>query len=223
MKSYKYTYDSIFTDFNLNVSVRLSQQGKKDYYQIKEFNENSKELMESLKETLKNREYVTCDYYHFKLQEHGKTRDIYKLNYFPHRIVQNCLINQTKYYFMSKYIEETYAAIPNKGMHKCMRKIRGYMLKHPEETKYCLKIDLAKYFPHVDHTILKGIIGTLFKDEELVSMWNEIIESHSPGLPIGSYTSQYLANIYLYKFDIFCKHNYKYYGRYMDDIVILGS
>ena len=43
------------------------------------------------------------------------------------------------------------------------------------------------------------------------------------GIPIGNYTSQYFANIYLNELDQFVKHtlHIKYYVRYMDDFVIL--
>jgi RNA-directed DNA polymerase len=49
---------------------------------------------------------------------------------------------------------------------------------------------------------------------------------HSPegcGLPIGNLTSQVLANLYLSDFDHFMKHTLrlKYYGRYVDDFVII--
>jgi hypothetical protein len=51
---------------------------------------------------------------------------------------------------------------------------------------------------------------------------------HSPencGLPIGNLTSQLFSNVYLHAFDIFIKNdlNLKYYGRYVDDFVIIGN
>lgn len=49
---------------------------------------------------------------------------------------------------------------------------------------------------------------------------------HSPrgyGLPIGNLTSQVFANYYMNGFDHFVKHNLhiRYYGRYVDDIIIV--
>ena len=43
------------------------------------------------------------------------------------------------------------------------------------------------------------------------------------GLPLGNYTSQMFANIYLNEIDQYAKHKLKckFYFRYMDDIVIL--
>ncbi len=45
------------------------------------------------------------------------------------------------------------------------------------------------------------------------------------GLPIGNYTSQFFANVYLNELDQFVKHTLKcrYYLRYVDDLVLLGN
>ena len=62
------------------------------------------------------------------------------------------------------------------------------------------------------------------------SKWNDLPRSKSlfysekdKGLPIGNLTSQLFANIYLDEFDHFMKGvlKLKYYGRYVDDIVIV--
>ena len=44
-------------------------------------------------------------------------------------------------------------------------------------------------------------------------------------MPLGNYTSQFFANVYLNKLDYFVKHTLrvKYYLRYVDDFVILDS
>ncbi len=45
------------------------------------------------------------------------------------------------------------------------------------------------------------------------------------GLPIGNYTSQVFSNFYLNSFDHFVKSElkFKYYGRYVDDFVIVST
>lgn len=45
------------------------------------------------------------------------------------------------------------------------------------------------------------------------------------GLPIGNYTSQFFANVYLNELDQFVKHTLKcrYYLRYVDDLVLLSN
>ena len=48
--------------------------------------------------------------------------------------------------------------------------------------------------------------------------------NNQSGLPIGNYTSQFFANVYLNPLDQFVKHHLKckYYIRYVDDMVLLG-
>ena len=70
--------------------------------------------------------------------------------------------------------------------------------------------------------------GCIFRSK--MSEWEGLPASKSlfhagknKGLPIGNLTSQLFANIYLDKFDHFMKQqlNLKYYGRYVDDIVVV--
>ena len=53
--------------------------------------------------------------------------------------------------------------------------------------------------------------------------YNMIYSNKDKGIPIGNYSSQYFANIYLNELDYYVKFNLKikYYCRYMDDFIIL--
>jgi hypothetical protein len=94
-------------------------------------------------------------------------------------------------------------------------------------TQYCLKLDAKKYYPSIDHNILKAKYRRLFKDNDLLWLLDEIIDSTpgDKGIPIGNYLSQYSGNYYLSSFDHWLKEvkGVKYYYRYMDDIVILSD
>lgn len=98
-------------------------------------------------------------------------------------------------------------------------------MKDKPGTAYTLKIDISKFYPHVDHEILKKLLRKKFKDKDLLELFDKIIESipGGVGVPIGSYLSQYLANFYLAYFDHWLKEKMgvQYVIRYMDDIVIL--
>jgi hypothetical protein len=89
---------------------------------------------------------------------------------------------------------------------------------------YVLKFDVRKYYPSVDHAILKELIRRKIKDPEMLWLLFGIVDS-APGLPIGNYLSQNLANLYLTPFDHWLKEKkrIKYCFRYMDDVVILGA
>lgn len=85
-------------------------------------------------------------------------------------------------------------------------------------------MDIKKFYPSIDHEVMKHIVRKKIKDTRLLNLLDGIIDS-APGLPIGNYLSQFLANIYLNHFDHWLKEEkqVKYYYRYCDDMVILGS
>jgi len=110
--------------------------------------------------------------------------------------------------------------------------------------QYCLKIDARHYYQSVNHDILKQKYRKMFKDNDLLWILDEIIDSintaededlvsiylldedidPNTGIPIGNYLSQYSGNYYFSDFDHWMKEvkHVKYYFRYMDDIVILA-
>lgn len=171
--------------------------------------------------------YKTSPYEIFTKICGEKEREIYKLPYFPDRIVHWAIIQVVEPIFLNRLNGCTHSAIPNKGIHSAFKQLDKYMRKDVEGTKYCLKLDVKKFYPSIDHILLKQMYRTLFKDPNLLWLLDEIIDSTEgdKGVPIGNYLSQYSGNLFLSKFDRWIKEKLrvKYYIRYMDDIVILHS
>ena len=69
-----------------------------------------------------------------------------------------------------------------------------------------------------------NILKRKVKEEKLLNLLEKIVYSNSgkKGIPIGNYTSQIFANIYLNELDQYVKHKLKvkYYFRYMDDALL---
>lgn len=93
-------------------------------------------------------------------------------------------------------------------------------LKDVENTRYCLKIDVKKFYPSIDHDVLKQIVRRKIKCPDTLALLDQIIDS-AAGVPIGNYLSQYFANLFLAYFDHWIKEEVgvKYYFRYADDMV----
>lgn len=186
------------------------------------FDKNKDKLLLDLQRKLINGEYETSEYYVFKIYE-PKEREIFKLPYYPDRIVHHAIMNIMEPIWVSAFIKGTYSCIRKRGMHKALRDVK-FALKDEINTQYCLKLDIRKFYPSIDHDILKTIIRKKIKDKRLLSLLDEIIES-AQGVPIGNYLSQFFANLYLTYLDHWIKEQKKvrYYFRYADDIVILGG
>jgi hypothetical protein len=112
--------------------------------------------------------------------------------------------------------------------------------------QYVLKIDIKKYFPSIDHEILKALIHRRIADEKTLWLIDTIIDGSNPqepvldyfpgddlftpierrkGLPIGNLTSQFFANVYLNPLDHFVKEKLRChaYVRYVDDAALFSG
>jgi len=125
--------------------------------------------------------------------------------------------------FMSVFTADTYSCIKGRGIHAAAYAVRS-ALKDLQGTQFCLKLDIRKFYPNVDHEVLKALLRKKIKDQDLLWLLDGIIDS-AYGLPIGNYLSQYFANFYLAYFDHWIKEDIrvKYYFRYADDLVILSD
>lgn len=178
--------------------------------------------IQALHEALVNKTFKTSRYHTFLIYE-PKEREIYQLPYYPDRIVHHAIMNILEPIWMSVFTADTYSCIVGRGIHAIVRKLK-VVLKDKDNTQYCLKLDIKKFYPSIDHDILKSIIRRKIKDNDLLTLLDSIIDSAN-GVPIGNYLSQYFANLYLAYFDHWIKETMKvkYYYRYADDIVILNS
>lgn len=210
---------------NLTIAHARARKGKSFYTSVKEFEENKTELLHALQESLLNGTYRTSPYRKEIINDAGKERLIAKLPYYPDRIVHWAIMLQLEEAFMRRFTADTHAAIPERGTHTALRRVRNALRNDPDGTQYCLKLDIRKYFPHINHAVLKGQIEKLVGDYDLLKLIYEIIDSEPEGVPIGNYLSQYFANLYLSWFDVWIHTDLqvKHYIRYMDDIVIFGS
>jgi len=125
--------------------------------------------------------------------------------------------------FVSTFTADTYSCIKKRGIHAAANAVKR-ALRDKTGTQYCLKLDIRKFYPSIDHNVLKQLLRRKFKDNNLLWLLDEIIDS-TDGLPIGNYLSQYFANFYLAYFDHWMKEDkhVKYYFRYADDLVILSD
>jgi retron-type reverse transcriptase len=189
---------------------------------IIEHDKNRESNILKLHDMLSNRTYQTSEYTTFTIFE-PKERQIFRLPYFPDRITHHAVMRVMEPVFMSIFTADTYSCIKARGIHAAAYAVRK-ALREENATQYCLKLDIRKFYPSVDHDVLKQLLRRKIKDNDLLWLLDNIIDS-ADGLPIGNYLSQYFANFYLTYFDHWMKEimRVKYYFRYCDDIVILSD
>ena len=222
MKRKKLLYEKICSIENLKLADEIARKGKSNQPSIINHDKNKEENIKNLRELLITKKFKTSEYINFTIFE-PKERLISRLPYYPDRIVHHAIMNVLEPIFVSTFTKDTYSCIKNRGIHKAATAVKNG-LKATGETKYCLKLDINKFYPSVDHETLKLMLRRKFKDNDLLWLLDEIIDS-APGIPIGNYLSQYFANFYLSYFDHWIKETkkVKYYFRYADDMVILAS
>ncbi|WP_340074504.1 RNA-directed DNA polymerase [Leptobacterium sp. I13] len=222
MKRIGNLYSKIISIENLTEADKKAQKGKSKQYGVHVHNKNREDNILRLHQLLKSKEYKTSKYDVFNVYE-PKEREVYRLPYFPDRITHHAIMNILEPIFVSTFTSDTYSCIKSRGIHLLLRKLKK-ALKNEEETTYCLKIDIKKFYPNINHDILKQLLRRKFKDNDLLWLLDEIIDS-AKGVPIGNYLSQYFANFYLTYFDHWIKEELKIkdYFRYADDIVILHN
>lgn len=222
MKRIGNIYEQITSLANLQEADDKAQKGKANQYGVTLHNRNKEANLLILQDMLISKTYRTSQYDIFTIQE-PKERIVYRLPYFPDRITHHAIMNVLEPIFVSNFTADTYSCIKKRGIHKLLRNLKRD-LKDTKGTTYCLKFDIKKFYPSIDHDVLKALLRRKFKDRDLLWLLDEIIDS-APGLPIGNYLSQYLANFFLSYFDHWLKEEKKvsYYYRYADDIVILHN
>lgn len=225
-KTLKNEFDKYLTYEKLMEAHGKSCLNKKCRKDIIMFNLKKEAYIKYIYEELKNQTYKHGGYTTFYVHE-PKLRKIQKSRYID-RVVHRWLVdNFLAPIYIPQFIATSYACIPKKGMHKATIEIQQCM-KHCLRIwneYYIIKMDVKKYFQNINKEILMGILQRKIKDRNLMWLIKEIIYStnEETGIPIGNYTSQLFANIYLNEVDKYIKHKLKvkYYFRYMDDSVIL--
>ena len=100
-------------------------------------------------------------------------------------------------------------------------------MEYVRRNKYCLKCDVSKFYPSVDHNTLYGILQHKIKCQDTLWLIKNIIYSYPDGknIPIGNYTSQWFGNLYLNELDTYVKHTLKCrdYLRYCDDFCLFSD
>lgn len=154
------------------------------------------------------------------------------------RVVHHALCAVIYPIFEAGFIGNTFANRTGKGTHAAI----GVYERHRDNHAHVLRADIFRYFPSIDHAILKAQFRRRIACEQTLRLMDtivdgsneqETVELHFPGddlfepfrrrrgLPIGNLTSQFFANLYLDRFDHWVSEALRApYVRYVDDFAL---
>ena len=223
MKSYNHLWEKFISDENIDLAIKNASKGKRDRCSVKKRINNPKLKKEIVyyANNFKNRKHVPKEIYD-GIQRKKRTIIVPS---FDEQVIHHMVVNVLKPIFMKSMYHHSYGSIPKRGGHKAKKAIEKYIRNHPKDCKYVLKMDIRKYFDSIPHDLMIEKLRALIHDEKFMCVLEEIIDVIPKGIPLGFYTSQWLANWYLQGLDHYIKEELhaKFYPRYMDDMVIFGS
>jgi RNA-directed DNA polymerase len=242
MKTYKNLYPRICAFDNLYLAFRKARRGKRSRPDVAAFEQDLELELPQLQEELLTESYRPGRYRHFTIYE-GKPRLISAAP-FRDRVVHHALCNVIEPIWEARFIDDSYACRPGKGMHAALNRCTHFSRRY----RYVLQSDIVQFFPSVDHAVLYQALSRYIADPPTLRLIEQIITSgrgiHSDvyrlqwfpgddlsalmrprGLPIGNQTSQFWANVYLHALDELIKRELycPAYLRYCDDFLLFAN
>lgn len=222
MKRIGNLYEQIISVENLRRADEKARRGKLRTYGVRHHDKNREANIIALHEALRTKTFKTSEYDRFTVFE-PKERLIFRLPYYPDRIVHHAVMNVLEPIWSKVFTHNTYSCIKKRGIEGCARQVDKIIKKYKGKPLYCLKIDIKKFYPSINHDVLKRVVRKKIKDKDLLWLLDEIIDG-AEGLPIGNYLSQFLANLFLAYFMHFVNEILKLEAtEYADDICFFSD
>ncbi len=205
---------------NLRLAFARALRGKRDRADARRFSASLDGNLDEMAEQVRSGAFPAGRYHQFVIRD-PKERLI-TAPCFTERVLHHAIINVCEPVFERWLIDDTYACRAGRGRVAALARAKQFAGRHP----YYLQLDIRKFFNSISHDILLARLDTIFKDRRLLDLIALIVRSFQGdsgfGLPIGSLTSQHLANFFLGWYDRYAKEtlHIKGYVRYMDDMVL---
>lgn len=224
MKSYNNLYETLISDDNIRCAIINASRSHMKRKKLKRMGAYPEFFIDEVRDWIIN---YKPKHHNPKIINDGisaKKREIIVPTIQEH-VVQHAVMLVLKPIFMKGMYEHSYASVPQRGCHRGAKVVKKWIKHDERNVKYCLKLDVRKYFQSVSQDILISKLNKIIRDKRFMALLENIIHVVPQGLPLGFYTSQWFANFYLQDFDHYIKEKLgvKHYIRYMDDMVIFDS
>lgn len=228
MKSYNHLFEKVLD--NENAKIAIQDAGKHKYKNNKRHRKlryaakHSEDFVPKLKQWIIEYEPMPHEKITINDGISAKKREII-VPTVKEVMIHHAAVNVLKPILSKGMYEHSYASIPGKGTHRAVKCISQWIYNDHANTKYCLQMDVKKFFDSIPQDKLLARLRKLIRDDKFFNLVKKIVTTAEYGVPLGFTTSQWFANWYLTPLDHKIKEEWgaKYYLRYMDDMIIFGS
>lgn len=226
MKRIGHLFEKIIDIENCKQAIIEASKGKRNREKVRRYMENADKYAVELSKRIETLDFTTP--YTFKTIKDGlsgKQRELQIPAFFPDQCAHHAIVQVLMPIIIRSSYHWSCANIPNRGIDRACIGVERATRKDRRHAKYCVKLDIKKFYPSIDHKALMAAIERRIKDKRALAVIGKVVESHEKGLPIGNYTSPWLAEWFLQPLDRFivCQDGVRHYIRYADDMVIIGS
>jgi len=239
------SYERLCSWDHLYLAYRKAAKGKRGKPSAARFEYRLEDNLIHLQRQLQAKTYRPGVYSSFYI--HEPKRRLISAAPFRDRAVHHALCDVIEPRFERSFIDDSYANRVGKGTHRALDRCQQLACRF----RYVLQCDIVRFFPSIDHIILRRILARKVSDDDVLWLIDQILESgrgilseeremvyfpgdslwaalRPTGLPIGNLTSQFAANCYLNPFDHFVKRELRCgkqrggYLRFVDDFLLFA-
>ena len=226
MKTEKHLFEKVASMDNIINAIHKAATNKRNRPEVIEVLKNPDKYAKIIYRQLWTKSYIPCIPVESKVKEGSrqKERTVTNISFFPDQIIHWAIVLQIQGPITKSAYAVSCGCMPGRGVHYGKKFLERWIRSDRINTKYCAKLDIAKFYPSIQHNLAKKRFRVLTKDNKMLWLLDSIVDCYSPGLPIGFLTSQWFSNYILQNLDYFIKQKLKtkYYLRYMDDLVLFG-
>ncbi len=235
-KRHDHLYGQIASFGALRSAAQRAIRGKRKKPGAVAFFANLERKLLTLERQLREGSYRPGRYFAFEVNDPKKR--IVSAAPFRDRVVHHALCAAVEPIFDAGLIDHTFANRTGKGTHRAIEVYEHHRNRHA----YALRCDIYRYFPAIDHALLKAAFRRRIACRRTLALLDMIVDGSNAqepvnlyfggddlfapyerrrGLPIGNLTSQFFANLYLDGFDHFVTEVLRApYVRYVDDFAL---
>lgn len=160
-------------------------------------------------------------------KENGKVRQL-GIPTVVDRFIQQAVSQLLIQIYEPEFSRNSFGFRPNRSAHDALRKVQEYA---DDGYRYCVDLDLERFFDTVNHSKLIEVLSRTIKDGRVVSLIHHYLnagvmvrhkyEESTEGVPQGGPLSPILSNILLNEMDKELEVRGHRFVRYADDCIIL--